>query len=80
MVWKNQAQGQRPKARAVLCQENANPILEDLEDWLQAQLPKVSCNSPLAKAIRYALNFLSKTRAYLDNGFWGWTTTTQSAP
>ena len=71
----NQAQGQSPTARAVLCQEIANPIFEDLEDWLQAQLPKMSGNSPLAKAIRYTLNLLPKTRAYLDNGLWGWTTT-----
>lgn len=36
---------------------------------LQAQLPKIPGKSPLAKAIRYALNRLPKTRPYLDNGF-----------
>lgn len=34
-----------------------------------AQLPKISGKSPLAKAIRYALARMLKTRAYLDNGF-----------
>ena len=32
-------------------------------------LPKISGKSPLAQAIRYALNRLPKTRPYLDNGF-----------
>ena len=32
-------------------------------------LPKISGKSPLAKAIRYALGRMPKTRPYLDNGF-----------
>ena len=64
-----QARGQTPKARAVLRQSDAKPIIDDLEDWLHAQLPKISGKSPLAKAIRYALGRLPKTRPYLDNGF-----------
>ncbi|MCP4070162.1 MAG: IS66 family transposase, partial [Hyphomicrobiales bacterium] len=42
---------------------------DDLESWLHAQLPKISGQSPLARAIRYALTRMPKTRPYLDNGF-----------
>ena len=61
--------GQPPDVRVALRQANAKPIFDDLEEWLHAQLPKISGKSPLAKAIRYALNRLPKTRPYLDNGF-----------
>ena len=47
----------------------AKPIFDDLEQWLHTQLPKISGKSPLAKAIRYALSWMPKTRPYLDNGF-----------
>ena len=52
-----------------LRQDNSKPIFNDLEDWLHEQLPKISGKSPLAKAIRYGLNRMPKTRPYLDNGF-----------
>ena len=58
-----------PAERIAIRQENARPIFDDLETWLHAQLPKISGKSPLAKAIRYALSRMSKTRDYLDNGF-----------
>ena len=64
-----QARGLSPEIRVALRQEIAEPIFNDLEDWLHAQLPKISGKSPLAKAIRYALNRMPKTRPYLDNGF-----------
>ena len=64
-----QARGQSPEARAALRQENAKPIFDDLEEWLRDQLPKISGKSPLAKAIRYALGRMPKTRPYLDNSF-----------
>ena len=64
-----EVRGQSPEARIALRQANAKPIFDDLEEWLQAQLPKISGKSPLAKAIRYALNRMPKTRPYLDNGF-----------
>lgn len=59
-----EARGQSPEARAVLRQAKAKPIFDDLEEWLQAQLPKISDKSPLAKAIRYALNRMPKRRPY----------------
>jgi transposase len=64
-----EVRGQSPEARAALRQAKAKPIFDDLEEWLHAQLPKISGKSPLAKAIRYALNRMPKTRPYLDNGF-----------
>jgi transposase len=62
------ARGKSSDERAALRQEFAQPLFDDLESWLKAQLPKVSGKSPLAGAIRYALNRLPKARPYLDNG------------
>ena len=47
----------------------AKQIFDDLEVWLKEQLGKISSNTPLAKAIKYALARLPKARPYLDNGF-----------
>jgi transposase len=58
-----------PMERVALRQEYAKPIFDDLEDWLRAQLTKISGKTPLAKAIRYALTRLPKARPYLDHGF-----------
>jgi transposase len=63
------ARGLPPEARVALRQSQARHIFDGLEEWLHAQLPKISGKSPLAQAIRYALNRLPKTRPYLDNGF-----------
>jgi transposase len=64
-----EARGQQPDARVRLRQAQAKPILDDLEAWLQAQLPKISGKSELAKAIRYALTRMKRLRPYLDHGF-----------
>ena len=64
-----EARGQSPEARVALRQAKAKPIFDDLEEWLHAQLPKISGKSPMAQAIRYALNRMPKARPYLDNGF-----------
>ncbi len=64
-----EARGCAPAERVAIRQKKAKPIFDDLETWLHAQLPKISGKSPLAKAIRYALSRLPKTRPYLDNGF-----------
>ena len=58
-----------PEERVQLRQDRARPILDDLEVWLRAQLPKISGKSELAKAIRYALARMKKLRPYLDHGF-----------
>ena len=62
------ARGKSPEERAVLRQEHAKPIFDDLEAWLRIQLPRISGKSPLAQAIRYALGRLPKARPYLENG------------
>jgi transposase len=60
--------GRPPDERVKLRQDRAKPILDDLESWLQAQLPRISGKSELAKAIRYALSRFKKLRPYLDHG------------
>jgi hypothetical protein len=63
-----EGRGQSPDERVRLRQAHARPIVDDLEGWLQAQLPKISGKSELAKAIRYALTRMTKLRPYLDHG------------
>jgi len=63
-----EARGKTPIERAVLRQEKAKLLFDDLEQWLEAQLPKISGKTPLASAIRYALSRLPKARPYLQNG------------
>ena len=63
-----QARGRHPDARVELRQAHATPILDALEARLEAQLPRLSGKSELAKAIRYALARLKKRRPYLDHG------------
>ncbi len=64
-----QGRGKPSEERATLRQHKAKPLLDDLESWLNAQLPKISGKSELAKAIRYALTRMKKLRPYLDHGF-----------
>ena len=64
-----QARGLAPEERVEIRQAKAEPIFEDLEAWLNAQLPKLSGKSELAKAIRYALTRMKKLRPYLAHGF-----------
>ena len=63
-----EGRGQPTDERVRLRQAHAKPIVDDLESWLQAQLPKISGKSELAKAIRYALARMRKLRPYLDHG------------
>ena len=63
------ARGQPPDERVRLRRARAKPIFDDLEAWLNAQLPKISGKSELAKAIRYALTRMKKLRPYIDHGF-----------
>ena len=48
--------------------KKAKPVFDDLEIWLQAQLPRIPGKSELAIAIRYALTRMKKMRSYLDHG------------
>ena len=67
MPWKRK-QGANPLKNGGLRQTKAKPIFDDLESWLQLQLPKISGKTSLAQAIRYALGRMPKARAYLSNG------------
>ena len=64
----DEARGKSPEQRVALRQKKAKPVFDDLETWLQAQLPKLSGKSTLAAAIRYALSRMPKARPYLNNG------------
>jgi len=64
-----QARGLAPDQRVGIRRAKAEPIFEDLEAWLHAQLPKISGKSELAKAIRYGLTRMKKLRPYLAHGF-----------
>ncbi len=50
-----EARGQPPENRAAIRQAKAAPCLDELERWLQSQLPRISAKTPLAAAIRHAL-------------------------
>jgi transposase len=63
-----EGRGRLPDERVRLRQTRAKPLLDDLEIWLQAQLPRISGKSELAKAIRYALARMRKLRPYLEHG------------
>jgi len=63
-----EARGQPPDKRRHIRQEQAKPILDGLEAWLHAQLPKISGKTPLAGAIRYAITRIKRLRPYLDHG------------
>jgi hypothetical protein len=67
-VVEKEARGQPPDIRRAVRQDKAKPILDDLEAWLNAQLPKISGKTPLAGAIRYALTRIKRLRPYLDHG------------
>ena len=64
-----EARGSPPERRVQLRQTKAKLILDDLERWLQGELPKLSGKTPLANAIRYALTRMKRLRGYLDHGF-----------
>lgn len=62
------ARGSPPDERRAARRAHAKPVFDDLEAWLDAQLPNISGKSPLAAAIRYALTRMKRLRPYLDHG------------
>ncbi len=68
-VIEKEARGQPPDRRAAIRRARAAPRLDELERWMQSQLPKISAKTPLAAAIRHALTRLKRLRPYLDHGF-----------
>jgi hypothetical protein len=61
--------GRSPDERVRLRQAHARPIVDNLESWLQAQLPRISGKSELAEAIRYALRHWQGLVLFLDDGW-----------
>jgi len=61
------ARGKSPTERIALRQAQAKPLFDELEQWLDSQLLKISGKTPLAQAIRYAQSRLPKARGYLGN-------------
>ena len=57
-----------PAARRALRQEKAKPLTENLRAWLELTQTKVLPKSPLAGAIRYALNQWEALVCYLEDG------------
>ena len=62
------ARGLPPDERRALRQARAGPVFDELEDWLNVQLAKISGKTPLAAAIRYGLTRMKRLRPYLDHG------------
>jgi transposase len=62
------ARGRPADERRRLRQIRAGPLLDALEGWLRATLPKLSGRSELAAAIRYALNRWTALTRYRDDG------------
>jgi transposase len=60
--------GHPPDVRKAVRQEQAKPLLEDLEQWLKDTQTKISGKTPLAAAMRYACKRLPKLASYLDDG------------
>ena len=48
--------------------QRAGPLLEQLQAWLEATLPRISTKSELAGAIRYALKHWQQLTRYRDDG------------
>ena len=53
-VIENQARGSPPDERARIRQGEAQPILDELEAWLGAQLRRISVKTPLAGRTGYS--------------------------
>ena len=63
-----EAKSKSPEERVAIRQEEAKPVFDELEAWLQAQLPRLSGKTKLAEVICYALNRMPKARACLGDG------------
>ena len=57
-----------PAERLAGRRERSAPLMEDLHNWLQAQLAKLSRNHDLAEAINYRLRRWPAFTQFLDDG------------
>ena len=60
--------GLGPAKRLAVRREHSAPLMDDLHDWLEAQLAKLSRNHDLAKAINYMLRRWPAFTRFLDDG------------
>jgi transposase len=60
---------QREEQRRLTRQQQAEPVLLALKQWLDEQRPQALPKSPLGQAIGYALNHWEALRRYLDKGY-----------
>ena len=60
-----EARGRPPGRRAAIRRAKAAPCLDELERWLQSQLPRISAKTPLAAAV--VIGF-----AWLLESLWTW--------
>ncbi len=60
--------GSTPAERLAARKEQSAPLMEDLYNWLQAQLSKLSRNHDLAKACQYILRRWPAFTRFLDDG------------
>jgi len=60
--------GLSPEARHALRQEKSRPIVSDFYDWLMCNKDRTLTQSPIGKAIAYALNHWDGLQAFLLDG------------
>lgn len=65
---KKRVGGSPSTERRAARQSEAKPIFDELQAWLESQLPNLSGKSPLAAVIRDALVHMRRLRPYLDHG------------
>jgi transposase len=63
-----QIRGQPPEERRRIRQQQARPLLDDLEAWLRQRLLRLSTQSDTTKAINYLLNQWQALIYYCDDG------------
>lgn len=63
-----QIRGSPPQTRAAMRADQARPLFEDLQRWLEASLPALPGRSELAQAMRYAITRLKRLTVYLSDG------------
>jgi len=57
--------------RCAVRREKAAPVIDRFFEWLEQQQFKCLPQSPMGKAVAYALNIRAQLRVYLDHGFVG---------
>jgi transposase len=60
--------GQSPEHRLATRRARSKPVVDSMNTWLEAQLLRLSSNSTLAEAIRYALGRWSGLTRFLQDG------------